>query len=139
MLHEEKLKAVTDYIRAKLPRLMKLEKGCFLFNALGIYEVVKVENDDVYSVDIRSRKRIFYDKESSIIRNCDILGKDIMLNDVLEWINVIIEEVKKEGFEKRIYLYVRIKELSGQWDLTKPYLKDQNEELINFLHRLIEN
>jgi len=65
--------------------------------------------------------------------------EELLLNDVLNW----FVRIKKPYYThfKDSYFYVynhddRINILN--WNLEKPYLKDQSEELINFLYSLIE-
>jgi hypothetical protein len=59
----------------------------------------------------------------------EIIGKDPMLNDVLEWINKTCNRMNKETIFHACCI---------SWQLSFPYLKDQSHELINFLHGLIK-
>ncbi|WGU68233.1 hypothetical protein QIU19_13360 [Capnocytophaga canimorsus] len=76
----------------------------------------------------------------------EIIGHEIMLNDVLVWLKiktgcdiskgryavlpngefVFIEYEQQEGFD--------IVKTFISWNLSSPYLKDQSEELIKFLY-----
>lgn len=151
MTHEEKLYKITQDIRAKLPRLMELEEGTIIrldhedgTSTLG--KVMTVNAGYIYfynesfsdCVKIIQKEKNVYEiaHDTEIDEKMVVIGKEPMLHDILQWFNIIIEEVKEEGFEKRIYLYDRMKELPGLWDLSKPYLKDQSEELIDFLDKL---
>ncbi|MFJ1491866.1 hypothetical protein, partial [Capnocytophaga canis] len=92
-----------------------------------------------------------------------IIGHDIMLNDVLEWLNHIIYEkcipindLGYSGMVKQFYvkgddgsIIFEILDLKnpdlgldtiryGVWNLSSIYLKDQSEELIKFLYNLVK-
>ncbi|MGK6342810.1 hypothetical protein ACMGDK_11260 [Chryseobacterium sp. DT-3] len=56
--------------------------------------------------------------------------KDPMLNDVLEWYDKHANILRNRSFDKH--------KAWIEWDLSKPYLKDQSPELIKYLHRLIK-
>ena len=70
-----------------------------------------------------------------------IEGKEIILNDVLQWLG--------DNFAEWYYVNVDIygdvsirnrytrKETSLNWYLPSPYLKDQSKELIEFLYNLL--
>ncbi len=142
MTHEEKLQAVTADIRKQLPRLMKLEKGCLLRMKISniIGEIIGVGSKENYIVlgedevipDYYLKKNLYIYK---------IIGKEPMLTDVLEWLNILnvkaeitdrgmLYAIKKDNIPMRDYISVKI-------DLSKPYLKDQSEELINFLYKFL--
>jgi hypothetical protein len=61
-----------------------------------------------------------------------LIGKEPMLNDVLEWLKILSQEMYGET-DLRLYNHFVIHFL-GTWDLSSPYLKDQN---ISMLDRLI--
>ncbi len=143
MKHEEKLKKVTADIRAKLPRLMELEKGCLVDDEhIGRWEIIYC--------DFTNKKAIYYgiNEFSEIVTLSKgdirrIIGKEAQLNDVLEWLS----KRNYDAFAKyNGYLYVLkgfdIEDepvFSGaNWDFSKPHLKDQSEELIEFLCELIK-
>ncbi len=46
MKTKEKLKAVTNDIRAKLPRLMELEKGCLINRGYWIEEFLEIRRKE---------------------------------------------------------------------------------------------
>ncbi len=143
----EKLKAVTEDIRSKLPRLMKLEKGCLVFNTRTehrgeILEVFanKKRNNPTYLVHwISSMPLVNTYDEDYLLPEIEIIGKEPMLNDVLEW----LEKGKSANtfnINSRGAIFIEFSATSGYcgiWDLSKPYLHQQSEELINFLYRLL--
>ena len=53
------------------------------------------------------------------------VGKEPMLNDVLKWMIITTEPCLQ--FEQDVINFISI------WDLSKPYLKDQSQELIDLL------
>ncbi|WP_223559573.1 hypothetical protein [Chryseobacterium lathyri] len=67
-----------------------------------------------------------------------VIGKEPMLNDVLEWYDehVEITENNGQGFFTRGF-YDQFENWI-EWDMSKHYLKDQSSELISFLHSLIK-
>ncbi len=57
----------------------------------------------------------------------DNLGKEPMLNNVLNYWSKKTSIITATGFKNQLhYIY-------SEWDLSKPYLKDQSEELISWL------
>ncbi len=145
----EKLKAVTDDIRVKLPRLMKLEKGCLIGynNSAGICEVITTYIGDNRLLvswygetesEMLSRRKL--NAEKSLFH---IIGKEIQLNDVLEWHSQIKNSNSHFQVNNGVgvfYSYPQSEtegERTIEVDLSKPYLKDQSEELINFLYELL--
>lgn len=84
------------------------------------------------------------------LKELPIIGLDPMLNDVLEWhskyysknshfevFNIVMNNEKHPA---GVFLdYSEEDTARFIWDLSKPYLKDQSPELINFLHGLIKN
>ncbi len=138
MTTEEKLKAVTEDIRDKLPRLMKLEKGCLVqshhFDDIReIYMTHKIKGELYYLTFCKQFKQE-YTLEEQIQK---IIGKEPMLNDVLEWLQVL----NSLEYDMQINQTASQIELANDEiiyiDLSKPYLKDQSAELINFLYELL--
>lgn len=149
----KELQELTDDIREKLPKLKELSEGCFfsMENESGLqfkYKVLQIyggsqiadtgDYDDVY-LDISSdwdgiEERCYLDV---IERKAEIIGKEPMLNDVLEWLKY---SDMKDGINM-MYEWIwidTVKEILKLWDLSKPFLKDQSPELIIFLHSLIK-
>ncbi len=147
MTQKEKLQAVTEDIRVKLPRLMELEKGCLLENDNDFIEICKKlpktskYNDNFYqgfSYDDNCG-HWFYENQ---IEDLDykIIGKEPMLNDVLEWISLMhIEEIIFKLEKHCFFIKDDVIPINDwyEWNLSTPYLKDQSEELINFLYELL--
>ena len=130
-----------DKIREALPHLKELTKGCIIYGVDGDFpefggkaEIVNVsvENDytttyilDCYTIDRGCYNKFFTTKKCWDTYNIEIIGKDIMLNDVLNYLT-IFEDDAEEYFD----------EVLCEWDLTSPYLKDQSEALVKYLNEL---
>lgn len=72
------------------------------------------------------------------------IGHEPKLNDVLEWFEKM-RQLPEDTFFQDVFFqtnsgkFLEIYGDSGllaKWDLTKPYLKDQSDELIDFLYDL---
>ena len=144
MTREQKIEALSNEIRKDLPYLMELSEGC-LIEDVNTNETHKVNS---FHVQVGNVIRLHTTDLSNtfgggssfnyILNHHKIIGHEPMLNDVLVWMKLIKQ--------KRAYLisffgrfYDRnIDEIDICWNLEKPYLKDQSEELINFLYSLIE-
>lgn len=114
------LEQLTADIREKLPRL--------------------IYNDNIVDVCPKTGFSFKYDLT---------VPQDSMLNDVLEWhskyysknshfevFNIVMNNEKHPA---GVFLdYSEEDTARFIWDLSKPYLKDQSPELINFLHGLIK-
>lgn len=149
---QKKLQAVENAIRRALPRTKKLSKGCkILFNLNDFHtdifgEIIGVDDANVAIVisenlDQRAIPLKKVSKEK-------IIGHDIKLNDVLEWLGKIdfglMLETDGTLIQKTSYFDSEKKEVSSRiihramFDLSKPYLKDQSNEVKEFLYDLIE-
>lgn len=107
------LEELTADIRQKLPRL--------------IYDDYIVDTDPQTGFSIKYELKI---------------PEDPMLNDVLEWLDKMTEDMSNINSEGVIYFTNFWNNASNEvanWDLSKPFLKDQSPELISFLHGLIKN
>lgn len=145
MTKQQMLDELSLLIRKNIPRLMELREGCVIeyFRGSRAYNCKVVEtfpsyfnayfDGEIESIDFELSENTF-----------QIIGHDIMLNDVLEWLD---DNKKDYGFNGEGYFYKekRNEGLAGkelynfvQWDLSKPYLKDQSEELIKFLYNIIK-
>lgn len=122
----DKLKELTNDIHLKIPRLMDDGVG-------QIYEW----GDScctMISFDPIEESCILFDGErshqwylSEIQTKFQPLGMEPMLNDVLEYL------YKLPPMER-----YNMQTLINFWDLTKPYLKDQSNETIDFLCNLLK-
>ncbi len=136
--HEEKLQAITADIREKLPRLKEISKGDFVKGnliiglSLDVYLVYSYIKEKVYEVPISEMSEIFE-------------GKEPMLNDVLKWLS---RKGKNAFWEFKVnclgdlfefdFEEYKFQKLAGiKWDLSKSFLKDQDQYLIDFLYERI--
>ncbi|MDY3344412.1 hypothetical protein PG326_04015 [Riemerella anatipestifer] len=139
MTTQEKLQAITADIRQKLPRLMKLEEGCLIKDKGTdiIGKIVHKNNDEFIFIQWMDDMYVKHSKCSLeyLENRFKSLGKDPMLTDVLEWLGTELYTVFTYGLEvygsDEVYMFT--------WDLSKPYLKDQSKEVIDFLYNFIEN
>ena len=127
----------------ELPNLRNIEEGQrFHSDYYGIITATKITNwgKMVYSI-------YGFDEKTGSPRDCyypkdlGLAGKNIMLNDVLIWHSSNgrdkyshFEVSKTEAY---FCIYDGEEKESIIWDLSKPYLKDQSEDLINFLTELL--
>ncbi len=156
MTMQEKLQAVTQQIRKDIPRLMENTIGCVFENNFDSSFLEKVgtfityDNKEVIALKDISNNEIFVDFDETLCINpyedyCyTLIGHEPMLNDVMEWLKenqFFIEDcyVDADGY---LGLFCaknnKSKRFKVYWDLSKPYLKDQSEELIYILHDLIK-
>lgn len=164
MTTQQKLHAVETAIRKALPRLMELSYGCKLKgNKFGNeYKFISQTTEEgkdytsyhLYDKDY-NRPTVFITDFFVIDPNdytaFTILGHDILLSDVLEWLRLFNNDyclwdgmfLKPVGASN---YYAEFETINGEsfdkntikLDLSKPYLKDQSEELIDFLYNLIK-
>lgn len=81
-------------------------------------------------------------KEHTRTSGCMAFLPHIMLNDVLEWLGIIGEfenqyAIESDGELKLWDTWDHEWNLKAKWDLSKPLLKDQSQELIDYLKGLI--
>lgn len=130
-------------ILMKLPYLRKIEVGQrFHSEYYGTITATKITDwgKMVYSI-------YGFDEKDGNPRDCyypkdlKLLGKPIMLNDVLKWHSMDgrdkyshFEVSKTEAY---FSIYDGEETESIIWDLSKPLLKDQSEELISWLAELL--
>ncbi|TQM18309.1 hypothetical protein [Chryseobacterium aquifrigidense] len=129
----KELEELTREIREKLPRLKELSKGCIIESSEKVFEIDDLMYAVCYNDQIFDRftdSWVFSDEYT-------IIGKEPMLNDVLQWFK---ESDMKDGINmmhELIWSHTA-KEIINHWNLSKPYLKDQSPELIKFLHSLLK-
>ncbi|MBT0572488.1 hypothetical protein OKE68_08925 [Riemerella anatipestifer] len=144
MTTKDKLKIITDNIRQKLPRLMELEEGCLIKDKGTdiIGKIVHKDDDEFIFIQWMDDMYVKHSKCSlEYLKNrFKSLGKEPMLTDMLEWLS-LLKEVSLCYLDNNSLLVI---EKSGKFyyqviDITKPYLKDQSKEVIDFLYNFIEN
>lgn len=137
-----KLEQLTEEIKKELPRLMELTDGCIIKTPhwnifIQMYEKNKYDDYYIFGSSIFNDN---YDKICSVAniykefsKETSIIGHPILLSDVLDFI-----------YKSNAYIYSKtgedvamIHKCIYHYDLSKPYLKDQSEELIDYLHSLI--
>jgi hypothetical protein len=131
------LKKLEKDIREKLPRLMELRVGCNLVESLtGLQHKIIAHGSTVGDCTLFPVYGEFYGQmiwtDSVDFKKYEIIGHDPMLNDVMEWYFMLKnKDYGKDGFiiESTVKYF--------NWYLSKPYLKDQPEGLINYLTGLI--
>lgn len=151
MTTQEKLQAVTEQIRKDIPRLMELSEGCeitsFSGDTLKIIhnyvskEFVAYKYDDFELLEIQKEG---FESEDGEPASYYIKGHEPMLSNILEWFEKRRQLPEDTFFQDVLFQtnngkYLEIYGDSGllaKWDLSKPYLKDQNDELIGFLYNL---
>lgn len=158
MTPQEKLQAEETAIRKALPRLTEPTEGCnvefSLRNSTTKGKIIYKYIDGHLLIFSKDCDDTYYRS----LESCIILGHDILLSDVLEWLGVNIYEfgfenirftniiddrykieIEREFLRGGIY---KVKEWTGTLlpyvDFSKPRLADQSEELINYLYNLIE-
>lgn len=158
MTTQEKLHAVETVIRQALPRLTELSQGCklekdgYYYTYLGKFMVNVSPYTDGYYLHHFSSEAVVIPKKGKDFfihslgdkrfKYYNIIGHDIMLNDILEWLKELELSGKIKAFEVGFtptgQFVIKYGKAIMFWDLSKLYLKDQSEELWNFLYNLIE-
>lgn len=135
-----KLQVLEEQIRKALPRLMELGEGVLLRDKITnqILKIIYLKKDRFSFVSIKTGDVSSNNLVKNIDEDFEIIGHDILLNDVLEW----FQKFNKNN-DVSFDLYGRFRIYNGNqysqstWNLFKPYLKDQSEKLIEFLYNLI--
>lgn len=110
-----------------IPRLKELSSGCEVEIYKNKYQLI-CKDKDWYDVKCLKQEKTFSFGPKTPIT---ILGHPILLNDVLEWMKELL------GGENHYKYRLKRMELLDNWNLPKPALKDQNQELIDALCELI--
>lgn len=139
MTTAEMLAEVTAQIRKDIPRLMELREGCYLMNHTSnkVYKIINVDGEICFLADVNNYKLSLLEITKSTAENYfKIIGHDIMLNDVLEWLGKVLKEATQYriGYTNIGKFGVKYREVLGVMDLSKPLLKDQSEYFIKFLY-----
>lgn len=146
MTHSEKLQELTADIREKLPRLMELKEGCRIIRGTGMSrELCIYLGQDHILKQYHLFGSLSFAFSTYDLGAYKIIGTEPMLNDVLEWLWIIKNVDETYYIEEHGEIYYRwhrgndvSHNYCGDWDLSKPYLRDQSEELIDFFHNLIK-
>lgn len=146
MTPQEQLHAVSTAIRKVLPRLMEPTEGCKIkFKRKYFSGSVTGRVIANYNKDVLIYSKEYDDTFLRAIEHCEIIGHDILLSDVLEWSSKTFKNFRKlliddDGILYKFLINGMFGDAGGMyWDLSKPRLADQSEELINFLYNLIKN
>ena len=147
MNKEEKLKSIEDRIRKDLPYLMELREGCYIKQKTLRFDTYKI----LGKLDTRKNAFLaicidvgrYHPLDESDLSHFKIIGHPISLNDVLIWlklnnnlsINTIVVAFKSISI---IYSNDSLMSTNLVWNLEKSLLRDQSDELINFLYETIK-
>ncbi|MHA7823669.1 hypothetical protein ACVVIH_12975 [Chryseobacterium arthrosphaerae] len=142
----KELEELTREIREKLPRLMELSEGQNL-KSLIADPANDICKDSYYTVGYHEDYYCKIENEHIEIggyiyivnRDFEIIGKEPMLNDVMQYLWKLVEE-ESENSDDVIFAIGQLNNVFDQhcWNFNFPYLKDQSPELIKFLHSLIK-
>ena len=132
--HQEKLNELKAEIRKAIPRLMELSEGCEIKIQYDVSFFITGNCFDTYYAISEDGCNF---KTLDSIDIMETIGHEPLLNDVLEWLKIKSEIVFSFN-DKRLYDHFKVWKLND-WDLSKSKLSDQSEQLINFLHGLIQN
>ena len=127
-------------IQDKIPKLLEMSKGQLftIKNMPFYYEFLHfIYNDDEEIVEVATLYNgeiDVFDYEYFTNQQITIYGKDPMLNDVLNFIELTNSD--KDIFIDSLGQFFNYSQMSksfGQWDLSSQFLKDQKKELIDWL------
>lgn len=157
MTPKQKLQVVETTIRKALPRLMEVRRGCILKNS-NVWVRLLSDKGDYY--EVMGWDTIYQELKKEWLPEYEIIGHDILLSDVLEWLNSSetrdLLNKKTSNLDTTFeYVYVNggnitlvyhrsdggisLATRTGNWDLSKPLLADQSEVLWEFLYNLLED
>lgn len=129
----EKLEKLKSEMRKVCPNLMDLSDGCYLKkpHSFGDWLYVVYNN---YIMDYFDGTQILcsvtqFDKHFT---DEMIIGKEPMLNDVLYFLRGF--DCKIHSINKNGMFHDNKWNLVCHWDLSKPYLQDQDEKVINVIY-----
>lgn len=158
MTLQEKLHAVETAIRKALSRLRRPTEGCKIcqpdivsFSKRYPSSYGRILKVDEYFIDYETHVEhnfvyhVFTYNDNKIrvlkLKGFSVIGHEILLSDVLEWLNAINELNTSVILRKEVFEFQRIEKENKLfivgWDLSKSRLADQSEELINFLYNLL--
>ncbi len=131
------LEKLEKEIRTALPRLMELSEGCRLVRKVdGLQcQTISVVNGIASLITAQSQFKAINTKWAQEYFN--IIGHDILLSDVFEW-NYKSKVPNFVISSNGAFTVPKLNYISGEWDLSKPKLNQQSQELIDFLVSLIK-
>ncbi|ATA94657.1 hypothetical protein CGC54_10105 [Capnocytophaga canimorsus] len=140
MTTAEMLASLEAQIRKDIPRLMEFKEGFIIENNNTQVKLLSsnYEFDKECIVHLFVNTEIFWYLTDEDLKECKFIGHDIMLNDVFQWLfmNDNLHDIR------HIFIDGTLIPKSGGIDyglhinFDSPYLKDQSEELINFLYKI---
>lgn len=138
----KKIEIISNIIRNKIPRLMEPNFSCKVITKENPNNIITICYDcyeiSVDKIIIDSKAPLLYKNKYQHISK--IIGKEPMLNDVLEWVLTLNNcDIQFNISEKEKHINIGINNNFIDIDLSKPYLKDWNEYTINFLFKLCQN
>lgn len=151
MTTQEKLQAVTQQIRKDIPRLMELSEGCLLEVDVPNEGLITYKSNGTFLwygvtyISLVNTELCIHNKIRLGSDRYKIIGHEPMINDILEWFEKD-RQLPEDTFFQDVFFqtnngkYLEIYGDGGllaKWDLAKLYLKDQNDELIDFLYNLM--
>lgn len=150
MTPQEKLHTLETTIRKSIPRLMEVSEGCILkrkshFELYSDYVILKIKRDDfsTYTEIDGKHKGSFSIENEKLLDHFEIIGHDILLSDVFEWLGTLFNfTIDHKGVIYQEFDYYFEGGLDRDYnevakvDFSKPYLKDQSEEFWDFLYNL---
>ena len=136
----EKIEFISNNIRNKIPRLMELNFGCKVITKECPNKIItighncyaisnKIIIDEIAPPDSKNKYQ-YIDK---------IIGKELLLNDVLQWFYLLNGDYELLISEIKNHILIIFNNKHINIDLNKPYLKDWNENVINFLFEICQN
>ncbi len=138
MTKDEMLQEIERDVRRVCENLTRFEVGClirFSDNLECPLRIVHFDSGDVYLWDIVNRITLKR-KADSVFRNCEIIGKDPTLHDILRWLLAIegdTDFIDMQGCFGKWSNGMVVKTDFAKWDFTKPFLKNQSDIVVSFL------
>jgi len=139
------LQTLETQIYNSIPRLRELSSGCEIYTPhwntfkqqydKDVFDRYYIFNDTVYNDSNESFCKAKDIELEFDLSNCRI-GQPILLNDVLEWL-MILDKKGIYAIDCSGLLFDSKARKIGNWNLSKPALKDQSQELIDALCELI--
>lgn len=137
MTRQQKLQEIENQIREDIPRLMEMREGCLVIHRNVLIKILYEKHNHYAAVTAEwdNPRNWILDKDTEY----EIIGHEITLIDWYEWLLMKTDnELYYYTIDGSVLAIHRdtehIKDIPI--DISKLYLKDQSEELINFLHNL---